>query len=175
MKHIASLTSVVVAACLLTSTAFAADGKPCPTAKQQTAKKQPAATGVARTAKTGMGARISYTVDTPVVGSVGHVRLQVQQPANQQLTITITPDAALSLSGLPGGSVVQSAASADYVLGVLPQGEGLHYLNVFLHSGTMTEALAIPVQVGKTQTIAKPVAVKTMPDGQRVMSIPAQQ
>ncbi|UUZ73736.1 hypothetical protein LP415_12175 [Polaromonas sp. P1(28)-8] len=46
---------------------------------------------------------------------------------------------------------MQTVPSADYVLDLVPQGEGLHYIHVYLRSGGMAEALAIPVQVGKTK------------------------
>ena len=58
---------------------------------------------------------------------------------------------------------------------ITPTSDGLHYIHIFLRSGNMSEALAIAVPTGKTQSLAKPVTPKTMPDGRRVMSIPAQQ
>lgn len=176
--------SLLVLTSLLASPVFAADGKqqPCAQNKQQIAKKQsskkPAAsTGMARTAKTGMGVRVRYVVESPAPGVVSQVRLQVQQPeGGKPLNISINPDPALRLpTGLPGGSAVQSVASVDYLLGIVPQEEGLHYLHVFLRSGDMAETVAIPVQVGKTRTINKAVQAQTMPDGQRVISMPAQQ
>lgn len=176
--------SLLVLTSLLGTNAFAADGKhlPCPQTKQQVAQKQPAkkpaaTTGVARTAKTGMGVRVSYAVDSPAPGVVSQVRLQVQQPeGGKPLNISVNPDPALRMqTGLPGGSVVQSVVANDYLLGIVPQQDGLHYLHVFLRSGDMAETVAIPVQVGKTKTINKAVQAQTMPDGQRVMSMPAQQ
>ena len=133
--------------------------------------------GQIRTSKSSMGAQISYTImNSLVVGSVTQVRLTVQTATpGQPLTVTLTADPALRLEGQSGAGPVQLDGSAGYTLAVVPQREGLHYIHVYLRSGDMTEALAIPMQVGKTQTLSKPVDVKTMPDGQRVISIPAQQ
>ena len=133
--------------------------------------------GQIRTSKTSMGAQISYTImNSLVVGSVTQVRLTVQTATpGQPLTVTLAADPALRLEGQSGAGAIPLDASAGYTLAVVPQREGLHYIHVYLRSGDMTEALAIPMQVGKTQTLSKPVDVKTMPDGQRVISIPAQQ
>jgi hypothetical protein len=175
---------LLVLAALLGAQAFAADGKhqACAPAKAQAsqkpaAKKPLSRTGVACTAKTGMGVRIGFSVDSPAPGIVSQVRLQVQQSeGGKPLNISVNPDPALRLqTGLPGGSVVQSVASSDYLLGIVPQEDGLHYLHVFLRSGDMAETVAIPVQVGKNKTINKAVQAQTMPDGQRVISMPAQQ
>lgn len=133
--------------------------------------------GQIRTAKTGIGAQINYTImNSLAVGSVTKVRLTVQTASpGQPLTVTLAADPALRLEGQASAGPLPLDASAGYTLDVVPQREGLHYINVFLRSGDMTEALAIPIQVGKTQTLSKSVDVKTMPDGQRVKAIPAQQ
>ena len=77
--------------------------------------------------------------------------------------------------GLPGNIAMQSVPSAEHVVAITPTGDGLHYIHIFLRSGGMTEALAIAVPTGKEQSLPKPVASKTTPDGRRVKSIPAQQ
>lgn len=181
MKHLQTLPQLLLA-CMLSSAALAADGmtsgKPCPPAKQQAAKKPtPASSGLARTSKTGMGVRISYVVERPAVGAPSQVRLTVRQATGgPPLTIEVSSDGALRLqNGLADGRALQTGPSADYALGIVPQSDGLHYIHVYLRSGDMAEALAIPVQVGNAKTLAKPVLPKIMPDGQRVISIPAQQ
>lgn len=175
------LIPVCVLACMLSSPALAGGGMAAgqPAAAQQQVAGKPAetATGLARTAKTSMGVRIRYAVDSPTVGGRSQVRLKVQRPASgQPLTIELAPSGGLRLdSNLPASNAVQTAASVDYVLSLVPQSEGLHYIHVYLRSGEMAEALAIPVQVGKTKKNTKAADIKTMPDGQRVISIPAQQ
>lgn len=175
------LIPLCVLACMLSSPALANGGmaadQSAPAQQPGAGKPAQAITGLARTAKTSMGVRIRYTVDSPAVGGRSQVRLSVQRPSSgAPLTIELAPSGGLRLgSKLPGGHAVQTAPSADYVLDLVPQGEGLHYIHVYLRSGGMAEALAIPVQVGKTNKPVKPAQVKTMPDGQRVISLPAQQ
>ena len=180
-SQVPPLVPVCVLACMLSSPALAggdmAAGQPAAAQQQVSGKPTEATTGLARTAKTSMGVRIRYAVDNPTVGGRSQVRLKVQRPASgQPLTIELAPSRGLRLdSNLPAGNAVQTASSTDYVLSLVPQSEGLHYIHVYLRSGEMAEALAIPVQVGKTKKNARAAEVKTMPDGQRVISIPAQQ
>ena len=134
-------------------------------------------TGTLRTSKTSLGLRIDYAFDTPATGSTTEVRLKVEgNEAGRPLTIEVVPGTGLQMTrGLPGNIAVQSVPSAEHVMAITPTTDGLHYIHVFLRSGGMTEALAIAVPTGKAQSLPKPVATKTMPDGRRVKSIPAQQ
>lgn len=133
--------------------------------------------GQVRTSKTRLGVLMQYEVDSPTTGTVGQVRLLMRRAEGSgPMTIELNPDAALALrEGLPGGSAVQTAGSASYTIGVLPQQDGLHYLHVYLRSGTMVESLAVPVQVGKNARLSHPAKVQTMPNGERIISMPAQQ
>ncbi len=134
-------------------------------------------TGTLRTSKTSLGLRIDYAFDTPATGSTTEVRLKVQgNEAGRPLTIEVVPGTGLQMArGLPGNIAMQSVPSAEHVVAITPTTDGLHYIHVFLRSGGMTEALAIALPTGKSQSLPKPVASKTMPDGRRVKSIPAQQ
>ena len=134
-------------------------------------------TGTLRTSKTSLGLRIDYAFDTPATGSTTEVRLKVQgNEAGRPLTIEVVPGTGLQMArGLPGNIAMQSVPSAEHVVSITPTTDGLHYIHVFLRSGGMTEALAIALPTGKSQSLPKPVATKTMPDGRRVKSIPAQQ
>ena len=134
-------------------------------------------TGTLRTSKTTLGLRIDYAFDTPATGSTTEVRLKVEgNEAGRPLSIEVVPGTGLQMTrGLPGNIAMQSVPSAEHVMAITPTTDGLHYLHVFLRSGGMTEALAIAVPTGKAQSLPKPVATKTMPDGRRVKSIPAQQ
>ena len=134
-------------------------------------------TGTLRTSKTSLGLRIDYAFDTPATGSTTEVRLKVQgNEAGRPLTIEVVPGTGLQMArGLPGNIAMQSVPSAEHVVSITPTTDGLHYIHVFLRSGGMTEALAIALPTGKSQSLPKPVASKTMPDGRRVKSIPAQQ
>jgi hypothetical protein len=132
--------------------------------------------GTLRTSKTALGVRIDYAFDAVATGRTTDVRLKIEGiEAGRPLSIEVVPGSGLQMArGLPG-SLVQSAPSAEHVMAITPTSDGLHYIHIFLRSGDMSEALAIAVPTGKTQSLAKPVAPKTMPDGRRVMSIPAQQ
>ena len=134
-------------------------------------------TGTLRTSKTTLGLRIDYAFDTPATGSTTEVRLKVEgNEAGRSLSIEVVPGTGLQMArGLPGNIALQSVPSAEHVVAITPTADGLHYIHVFLRSGGMTEALAIAVPTGKAQSLPKPVASKTMPDGRRVKSIPAQQ
>ena len=133
--------------------------------------------GTLRTSKTSLGLRIDYSFDTPATGRATEVRLKVEgNEAGRPLSIEVVPGTGLQMArGLPGHITVQSAPSAEHAMAITPMTDGLHYIHIFLRSGDMTEALAIAVPTGKTQNPAKPVTPTTMPDGRRVMSIPAQQ
>lgn len=174
MHLIKTLPWLVAAALLPVAAVQAADAaKPAATAsKTRTVVKQ----GHLRTQKSRLGVTIDYTVEAPAAaGGVWPIRLTVRRADTAQpLTVELTPDAGLQMpTGLPGGSATQTTAVAIYVLGVVPRSStGISYVNVFLRSGNTTEALAIPVQ-SKDAVVAKPVAVKEMPNGERVISIPA--
>ena len=134
-------------------------------------------TGTLRTSKTSLGLRMDYAFDTPATGSTTEVRLKVEgNEAGRPLSIEVVPGTGLQMArGLPGNIALQLVPFAEHVMAITPTADGLHYLHVFLRSGDMTEALAIAVPTGKAQSLPKPVATKTMPDGRRVKSIPAQQ
>ena len=150
------------------------------TAKSSTGSSGPSTgttTGTLRTSKTSLGLRIDYAFDTPATGNTTEVRLKVEgNEAGRPLSIEVVPGTGLQMArGLVGTIAVQSVPSAEHVVAITPTADGLHYIHVFLRSGGMTEALAIAVPTGKAQSLPKPVASKTMPDGRRVKSIPAQQ
>ena len=134
-------------------------------------------TGTLRTSKTSLGLRIDYAVDTPATGNTTEVRLKVEgNEAGRPLSIEVVPGTGLKMArGMPGNIAVQSVPSAEHLMSITPTADGLHYIHIFLRSGDMSEALAIAVPTGKTPSLPNAVATKTMPDGRRVKSIPAQQ
>jgi hypothetical protein len=134
-------------------------------------------TGTLRTSKTSLGLRVDYAFDAPATGRTTEVRLKVEgNQAGRPLSIEVVPGTGLQMArGLPGNIATQSAASAEHVMAVTPTTDGLHYIHIFLRSGDLSEALAIAVPTGKTQSLTPSVAAKTQADGRRVKSIPAQQ
>ena len=190
MKTSVLLSSILLTSLVLASSIASADSAspsraadpankgvpPAGTAKSSTGSSG-ITTGTLRTSKTSLGLRIDYAVETPATGNTTEVRLKVEgNEAGRSLSIEVVPGTGLQMArGLPGNIALQSVPSAEHVVAITPTADGLHYIHVFLRSGGMTEALAIAVPTGKAQSLPKPVATKTMPDGRRVKSIPAQQ
>ncbi len=131
--------------------------------------------GTAKTSKTGMGVQLDYAFNSAAVDRFGLLHLTItRRCGGEDATIAIQPDAGLLLAeGLPS-SPAPFNPGASYTLKIKPTTDGLRYLNIFLKSGDMGEALAIPVQLGKDANLQKSGAVKTTPEGKRVISIPAQ-
>lgn len=142
-----------------------------------TARKTQWVTGQLRSNKTRMGVAVRYAMTEPSAGSLGVLHLKLTRLGQgDPVTIELRPDPEVRMeSGFPAGPVAFNAGD-DYTVNIRPETEGLHYIHVYLQSGQRAEALAIPVQVGKAAPVmAKPGTLSTMPDGQRVMSLPAQQ
>jgi hypothetical protein len=199
MKNHALISSLLLTAVLLAPAVASADSAadtPVKNKLPSNAAKPPASAGVMssngngvktgatngpmsgtlRTSKTSLGLRIDYAFDAPATGRTTEVRLKVEgNPAGRPLSIEVVPGTGLQMArGLPGNIATQSAASAEHVMAVTPTTDGLHYIHIFLRSGDMSEALAIAVPTGKTQSLTPSVATKTQADGRRVKSIPAQ-
>ncbi len=135
--------------------------------------------GTLHTHKTSLGIRVDYSFVPAAEGAPTEVRLTVEgNEEGRPLTLEITPGQGLrTVRGLVNGAVMQTAAAAEHSVVVTPTGDGQHYIHVFVRAGNLSEAMAIPMPVGKNQTMSKPItAVKpqTMPDGRQVMSIPSQ-
>lgn len=177
----ASLMCLSVAACAGTAEApktTAAKPGAAATAHPPAAARKPTwVTGQVRSTKTRMGVGVRYAMTEPSVGSVGVLNLKLTRLGQgDPVSIELRPDPEIRMeSGFPTGPVALNAGD-DYSITIRPESEGLHYIHVYLQSGQRAEAMAIPVQVGKgTAVMAKPGMLSTMPDGQRVMSLPAQQ
>ncbi len=132
--------------------------------------------GSMRTSKTSLDIRVDYRFDTPAAGSTTEVRLKVSGvETGRPLTVEVAPGTGLrTVRSMPGGMAMQSVASAEHTLSVAPDGDGLHYIHVFLRAGNMSEALAIAMPVGKNASPAKAVEPRTLPDGRRIKSLPSQ-
>ena len=131
--------------------------------------------GTVKTSKTGMGVQFDYAFTSAVVDRSGLLELIItRRGGGEDASIDIQPDSGLSVTeGLPTFPASFNPG-ASYTLKVKPASDDLNYLNVFLKSGSMSESLAIPVQLGKDANLRKYGKVQTMPSGQRVISIPAQ-
>ncbi len=146
-----------------------------PAAKPSAATKK-WVTGQVRTRKTQMGIGLRYAMTEPVVGDTSPMHLKLTRLGQgDPVTIELRPDPEIGIaSGFPTGPVTFNAGD-EYTVRIRPGAEGLHYIHVYLQSGDRAEAMAIPVQVGQSARLSKPGQVSTSPDGQRVISLPAQQ
>jgi hypothetical protein len=124
--------------------------------------------------KGGSGVDLAYQfAGTPEVGKPLLVQLQMTSPADAQVTVRAGEGLQLQTKEL----VMRSAAgtTAKHEMSVMPLTEGRHYIHVQSTARGRTTASAIAVQVGKDMPMAKPAGdVKTMPSGERVISVPAQ-
>ena len=179
-KLLASIGFVVACALGPAQTMAQAADQASPVKKHHRATKAQAMsgenlTGTAKTSKTGMGVELDYAFASATVDRAGLLQLTItRRGGGDNATITIQPEAGLLLAqGLPSANAPFSPG-ASYTLKVQPLTDGLRYLNVFLRSGTQSESLAIAVHLGKETKFQKSGTVQTMPNGQRVISVPAQ-
>ena len=185
MKNCSRVAFLATAALLVQGAVFAHEPTTSSKTKQRT-HASPAAhkkgtvpsvyqRGMLRTTKTSMGVRVFYEFVGTGVDSAGLLTLKIiRLGGGEAATLELRPDAAISLpAGLPA-TASPFNPGAEYVVKVKPTADGLHYINVFVQAGTMTEAMAIPVQIGKNAKLSKSGKVSVMPDGQRVISVPAQ-
>lgn len=136
--------------------------------------------------KPGAGAEVSYRwLQKPGVGSPGQLELTVtSRSADAELDIELKTDSALQLAGGNKQARFQWHKSGDapmlQKLDVTPSTEGLHYLNVIIHSTvngeTRGRAYAIPVQVGAVseKAMQHPYLVEQQ-DGSKIIELPAEQ
>ena len=116
----------------------------------------------------------SAAVSLPTVGTYTQL-ITLQSTGNaQSMSIELLPSEGLDVS-LPAGSeatALNAANQAVFPVRILANMEGRLYLNVLataINNGeTSSRALSIPVQVGNG-------TVATTPDGERVISMPAQE
>lgn len=177
-KNLPFIQFVVLATVLLAPMAAVADRSgDVSAARPFTVMEAKAIRGALRTSKTSMGARVDYVVEAPAAGQTSSVRLKVEgREIGRPLSVEVTASDGLHMvRGLPNGRAEQTDVAVDYVLAIHPPADGLYYLNIFMRSDGMSEAMAIAIPVGKAPVLSKPVTPQTTPDGRRILSIPAQQ
>lgn len=137
----------------------------------ESSKQAPGASHV----KVGSGVSVNARVDgAPAAGQPFAITLNfsgVSDPAGA--TVEVSADGGLQLSGatratLPAGSGGSMALTAT------APADGMYFLNVFTRQGTLAGATSVPVKVGSGQmSLEKRGQVKSMPSGERVISLPA--
>lgn len=181
IKHSLLLASLAANSLLMNATAHEATHVPTKATKtKQGARNQMPESyklGVLRTSSANMDIRMFYEFGSFGVDSAGMLTLKVMRVGSgESATIELVPDAAVTMvAGLPSKQASFNTGD-QYTIKIKPTTDGLHYINVFLKSGQSTEAMAIPVQIGKNANLnmSKTDSAKAMPNGRSVISIQAQ-
>jgi hypothetical protein len=124
--------------------------------------------------KGGSGVDMAYRIEgTPEVGKPLTIRIQMTSPVDAQAQVSaaegLTLDASSKTMASPAGQ------STEHTVVVVPQALGRFYLDVFTQAAGRASASAIPIQVGKGAVQNKLTGTtQTMPNGERVISVPSQ-
>lgn len=128
--------------------------------------------------------KISYEiVGSPIVGNPVQVNVSVSSPKGPvNVRYSITDRSALMFQDgqIERLEIADSSSGAVQQLSVVPQREGRLYVNVSAEvqtpSGAMIRSMAIPINVGSAPARAvSPMNVVEGPDGEAVISMPAQE
>ena len=130
--------------------------------------------------KGGSGVEISYRFEgTPTPGTAMIVELTVSSRSDAQVKLRGGEGLLVnSANGVPFNGVLVSGAGqvTQHRVEVTPQVQGRLYLYLESSANGRGSASAIAVQVGKTEVQNKPAgSVQSMPDGERIISVPAKQ
>jgi hypothetical protein len=130
--------------------------------------------GTLEMASAAASVQMSYEFVNAMVDGHGLLTLKIARVGGgEPALLELRPDAAISLpTGLPTPQARFNEGDS-YVVKVKPAPQGLHYINVFLHVGHVTQARAIAVQVGNLVHAQKTSQVRVMSDGRQVISVPA--
>lgn len=125
-----------------------------------------------------LGVGIRYTLTTPLVGQPSSlvVTTTSSNASSAAATITFRPGEGVTLASddVAIGEARALSATSRFVFTVTPISEGVHYVNVFLHAGSRSRAMAIPVAVGEpTASLNKANRVQAPQNGERVIAVPA--
>jgi len=124
----------------------------------------------------GNGIVVRYSIENvPEAGKAVQVELAFSGVADgATATAWFTLDAGLAwAAAAPAELTLRGKAPVRLQLAVVPLSEGIAYLNVFTRQAGADSATAVPVRVGKaTPHLRQPGALKAMPDGDKVISVP---
>lgn len=128
-------------------------------------------------AKSSLGVEISYSLSQTAVGMPSTLNLTATGGGRAEpVTLTVRPDTQLDVAStsLVIGAPYALASSNSFDITVTPRSAGLHYVNVFLRSGSRARAVGIPVQVGGSAEVGERKAqIQRSPGGPTVISVPA--
>ena len=124
----------------------------------------------------GSGINVRYRIlDKPAVGQPVRVEIilsNAQASGGSTVRFTVDPD--LRLEGDAGTqSHLVAGEQTTLTVTVVPQAQGLAYLNVFTTQRGLTGSTSIPIQTGAASS-SKPGAgnLKETPDGEKILVMP---
>ncbi len=125
--------------------------------------------------KMGSGVAVSYRIEgTPIPGSPVIVHLATSSRTDAQ--IKVRGGEGLVLSSSDTTLISAAGQITQHRVEVTPQANGRLYLYLESTANGRGNASAIAVQVGKIEVQRKPSGnLQSMPDGERVISVPARQ
>jgi hypothetical protein len=122
----------------------------------------------------GSGVTVRYRVDHGgVPGQAATVTLDFSAVGLSLSTVRFTFDAGLLLTNTLPSTVVLLPGPSRMVLQVVPQTEGLFYLNVFTTHGEVTSVTSVPVRTDHAVPQLNHLGdVKVQGNGNRIIAIP---
>ncbi|MBS0342663.1 MAG: hypothetical protein JSS56_19280 [Proteobacteria bacterium] len=125
----------------------------------------------------GSGVEVRYRVlDTPALGQPTRVEIvlgKIKDPNGG--TVRFSADPTLRLAGGGVQTSLPAGETTTLTVTVVPQEEGLAYLNVFTTQNGLTSSTSIPVQAGAaTPASKKPGAgkLKDTAEGEKILVMP---
>ena len=125
----------------------------------------------------GSGVEVRYRVlDTPEVGQPARVEIalaRVTDPVGASVKFSVDPS--LRLVGT-ASTRLPADQTTTLTVTVVPQAEGLAYLNVFTTQRGLTSSTSIPIQTGAAKPASKKPgagSLKETPEGEKILVLPA--
>lgn len=126
----------------------------------------------------GSGVELRYRVlDTPEVGQPARVEValaRVTDPAGA--SVKFSADSSLRLAGGAAPTRLPADETTTLTVTVVPQAEGLAYLNVFTTQRGLTSSTSIPIQTGAAKPASKKPGAGSLqetPEGAKILVLPA--
>jgi len=124
--------------------------------------------------KPGSGVTVRYRVEgTPTANAPITVSLQLAgvRAADAKVSVNASEGAVVDSTR---AIALSPGATHNLQVRVTPSADGYYYLHVRTEQGGRSTVTSVPIQVGKTgPKLAKEGTLKTMPTGERVVSLPA--
>jgi hypothetical protein len=175
-----TLSSLCLAACLLTAGPALAGAPPINQKKDKPAAVKKTSSGwlTAPSKKGGSGVVVRYKIDgTPAVGKALNMTLSlsgVNSESGASMMVD-TKDAGLAMDKQrTAPQKLASYQATSMPLSVTPQAEGTFYIRVTTQQAGRSSVTLIPIRVGHGKVAMKPTGeVVTTPEGERIISLPA--